>query len=133
MLSRSHAAHAAHTNWLDDARAALRTLARAANHAWRNAVTRREMADLDDRTLADIGVTRADVLAEKDRFPWDGRPRSRQPRPATGPSVWQRAGVMWQRHRSRQRIARLDADMLKDIGVSFSEAEAEANKPFWRT
>jgi uncharacterized protein YjiS (DUF1127 family) len=132
MLSRSHAAHAAHTNWLDDARAALRTLARAANLAWRNAVTRREMADLDDRMLADIGVTRAAVLAEKDRFPWDGSPRGRQPRPATGPSVWQRAGVLWQRHRSRQRIAQLDADMLKDIGVTFSEAEAEANKPFWR-
>ena len=90
------------------------------------------MADLDDRMLADIGVTRAAVLAEKDRFPWDDRPRSRQPRPAAGPSVWHRAGVLWQRHRSRQRIARLDADMLKDIGVSFSEAEAEANKPFWR-
>jgi uncharacterized protein YjiS (DUF1127 family) len=133
MLSRSHAAHAAHTNWLDGARAALRTLARAANRAWRNAVTRREMADLDDRMLADIGVTRGAVLAEKDRFPWDDRPRSRQPRRAIGPSVWQRAGVMWQRHRSRQRIARLDADMLKDIGVSFTEAEAEANKPFWRT
>jgi uncharacterized protein YjiS (DUF1127 family) len=39
---------------------------------------------------------------------------------------------MWQRHRSRQRITRLDSDILKDIGVSFSEAEAEANKPFWR-
>jgi uncharacterized protein YjiS (DUF1127 family) len=136
MLSRSHAAHAAHTNWLPnwrhDARAALRMLARAANRAWRNAVTRREMAELDDRMLADIGVTRAAVRAEMDRLPWDGRPRGRQPRPAAGPSVWQRAGVMWQRHRSRQRIARLDADMLKDIGVSFSEAEAEANKPFWR-
>jgi len=132
MLSRSHAAHAAHTNWLDDARAALRTLARAANRAWRNAVTRREMAELDDRMLADIGVTRAAVRAEMDRFPWDGRPRGRQSRSAAGPSIWQRAGVMWQRQRSRQRIARLDADMLKDIGISFSEAEAEANKPFWR-
>jgi uncharacterized protein YjiS (DUF1127 family) len=132
MLLRSHAAHAAHSNWLDDARAALRTLARAANRAWRNAVTRREMAELDDRMLADLGITRADVLAEMDRLPWDGRPRGHQPRPAPGPSVWQRAGVMWQRHRSRQRIAQLDADLLKDIGVSFSEAEAEANKPFWR-
>ncbi len=132
MLLRSHAAHAAQTNWLDDARGALRTLARATNRAWRNAVTRREMAELDDRMLADIGLTRAAVLAEMDRFPWDGRPGRRQPRPATRPSVWQRAGTMWQRHQSRQRIARLDADMLKDIGVSFSEAEAEANKPFWR-
>jgi len=36
------------------------------------------------------------------------------------------------RHRSRRRIAALDAHALKDIGVSFAEAEAEANKPFWR-
>ena len=26
----------------------------------------------------------------------------------------------------------LDSHLLKDIGVSFTEAEAEANKPFWR-
>jgi hypothetical protein len=28
--------------------------------------------------------------------------------------------------------ADLDSHLLKDIGVSFAEAEAEANKPFWR-
>ena len=28
-------------------------------------------------------------------------------------------------------MAELDARMLKDIGVSYAEAEAEANKPFW--
>ena len=38
----------------------------------------------------------------------------------------------WRRYRSRQRIADLDAYLLKDIGVSFAEAEAEANRPFWR-
>ena len=38
----------------------------------------------------------------------------------------------WRRYRSRQRINELDSHMLKDIGVSFAEAEAEANKPFWR-
>jgi uncharacterized protein YjiS (DUF1127 family) len=38
----------------------------------------------------------------------------------------------WRRYRTRQRIALLDNHMLKDIGVSFAEAEAEANKPFWR-
>jgi len=32
----------------------------------------------------------------------------------------------------RQRIVELDAHLLKDIGVSFAEAEAEANKPVWR-
>jgi uncharacterized protein YjiS (DUF1127 family) len=38
----------------------------------------------------------------------------------------------WRRHRQRQQIAHLDGELLKDIGVSFAEAEAEANKPFWR-
>ncbi len=38
----------------------------------------------------------------------------------------------WRRYRTRQRIANLDNHLLKDIGVSFAEAEAEANKPFWR-
>ncbi len=132
MLLRSHAAHAAATNWRDDVRDAWRRLARAANRAWRNAVTRRELAELDDRMLADIGVTRAAVLAEMDRFPWDDRPRRRQPRRDAGPSIWQGVGIIWQRHRSRQRIAELDSHTLKDIGVSFAEAEAEANKPFWR-
>ena len=136
MLLRSHAAHAAPTSWHDDVRGAWRAtwrpLARAANRAWRNAVTRRELAGLDDHMLADIGVTRAAVLAEMDRFPWDDSPRRRQPRRDAGPSIWQRAGTMWQRHRSRQRIAELDAQALKDIGVSFAEAETEANKPFWR-
>jgi len=36
------------------------------------------------------------------------------------------------RQRSRRRIGALDAHALKDIGISFAEAEAEANKPFWR-
>jgi uncharacterized protein YjiS (DUF1127 family) len=132
MLLRSHAAHAAPGHWLEEAHKALRLLARAANRAWRNAATRRELVELDDRMLADIGVTRAAVRAEMDRFPWDSSPRRRQPGRDTGATVRQRAGVMWRRHRSRQRIARLDAETLKDIGVSFAEAEAEANKPFWR-
>lgn len=38
----------------------------------------------------------------------------------------------WRRHRSRSRIATLDAHLLKDIGVTYAEAENEANKPFWR-
>ena len=72
MLSHSHAADAAHTNWhpanrLDAVRAVWlgtwRPLARVAKHALRNAVTRRELAELDDRMLADIGVTRSAVRA----------------------------------------------------------------------
>jgi uncharacterized protein YjiS (DUF1127 family) len=38
----------------------------------------------------------------------------------------------WRRFRSRQRIADLDGHLLKDIGLSFAEAETEANKPFWQ-
>jgi uncharacterized protein YjiS (DUF1127 family) len=37
------------------------------------------------------------------------------------------------RYRSRQYLGQLDAHMLKDIGVTPAEAEAEANKPFWRS
>jgi uncharacterized protein YjiS (DUF1127 family) len=38
----------------------------------------------------------------------------------------------WRRHRSRSELARLDGDLLKDIGISYAEAEYELNKPFWR-
>jgi uncharacterized protein YjiS (DUF1127 family) len=51
-------------------------------------------------------------------------------RPST--SVAARLRLTWRRWRTRQRIAQLDNHLLKDIGVSFAEAEAEANKPFWR-
>jgi uncharacterized protein YjiS (DUF1127 family) len=38
----------------------------------------------------------------------------------------------WRRYLTRRRITRLDPHLLKDIGVSYADAEAEANKPFWR-
>jgi uncharacterized protein YjiS (DUF1127 family) len=47
-------------------------------------------------------------------------------------STWAAIRAHWRRYRSRQRIAALDAHMLRDIGVTYAEAEAEANKPFWR-
>lgn len=47
-------------------------------------------------------------------------------------SRWAAFKAAWRRYRSRQRITTLDAYLLKDIGVSFAEAEAEANKPLWR-
>jgi uncharacterized protein YjiS (DUF1127 family) len=43
-----------------------------------------------------------------------------------------RIRAVWRRYRSRQRIADLDGHLLKDIGVSFAEAETEANKRFWQ-
>jgi uncharacterized protein YjiS (DUF1127 family) len=53
-------------------------------------------------------------------------------RPARAAPSWDSVRAAWRRYRSRQNIAQLDGHMLKDIGVSFAEAEAEANKPFWR-
>lgn len=45
---------------------------------------------------------------------------------------WEAIRAAWRRYQSRRRIAQLDSRMLKDVGISFAEAEAEANKPFWR-
>ena len=39
--------------------------------AWRVVTTRQGLAELDDHMLRDIGVTRAEVLAELHRAPWD--------------------------------------------------------------
>ncbi len=64
-----------------------------------------------------------------------GEPGRLQPRQLLhAPQVTFRAQLRaaWRRYRSRQRIAMLDSHLLKDIGVSFAEAEAEANKPLWR-
>ena len=39
----------------------------------------------------------------------------------------------WRRRaRDRRELARLDARMLQDIGLSHAEREFLANKPFWR-
>ncbi len=39
--------------------------------------------------------------------------------------------LLVQRRRSRLALMELSDDMLKDIGVSRSEAFREANRPFW--
>jgi uncharacterized protein YjiS (DUF1127 family) len=64
----------------------------------------------------------------------DGNPLGLFPvrRRASGAGLsWNRVRAAWRRYRSRQHISGLDSHMLKDIGVTFAEAEAEANKPFW--
>ncbi|HEY1931824.1 MAG TPA: DUF1127 domain-containing protein [Acetobacteraceae bacterium] len=53
----------------------------------------------------------------------------RRPRRAAGLGGSMHAA--WRRWRTRRAIAGLDGLTLKDIGVSYAEAEAEANKPFW--
>lgn len=68
-------------------------------------------------------------------------PGDRGPRDGRWP--WRNAGQQWtaithwiadalQRRRSRRAITELDSFLLKDIGVSYADAEHEANKPFWR-
>ena len=40
---------------------------------------------------------------------------------------------LWRRRiREREELSALDARMLRDIGVTPVEVEAEINKPFWR-
>ena len=38
---------------------------------WRAITTRRMLAEMDDRMLADIGISRAQAAFEADRLPWD--------------------------------------------------------------
>ncbi len=40
--------------------------------------------------------------------------------------------VFAERRKSRQYLASMDYRMLDDIGVSYFEARAEAEKPFWK-
>ena len=58
------------------------------------------------------------------------------PRPARkgGPTARAMAGLRaaWRRQRERARIAALNPHLLRDIGVSWAEAEHEANKRFWQ-
>jgi len=41
------------------------------------AASRRELAQMDERMLRDIGVGRSEALAEAERAPWDLTPRRR--------------------------------------------------------
>ena len=54
------------------------------------------------------------------------RAQDRLGRVAAALRVWR------ERRRSRAELARLDAHMLRDIGVTRAEAAFEFDKPFWR-
>lgn len=45
--------------------------------ALRAAASRRELAQMDERMLRDIGIGRSEALAEAERAPWDLAPRRR--------------------------------------------------------
>jgi uncharacterized protein YjiS (DUF1127 family) len=108
---------------------------------WRVVVTRAELADVETRMLRDVGLSREDARAEQQRAPWDTAPRHpyrrrKQPKPPFPSSRTEAARAWlrdaWRRHRSRQMLAGMDAATLRDVGLTYAEAEMEANKPFWR-
>jgi uncharacterized protein YjiS (DUF1127 family) len=51
-------------------------------------------------------------------------------------ALWTRAGealLTWlERTRQRRELSQLSSHMLKDIGLSRADVEAEVTKPFWR-
>jgi uncharacterized protein YjiS (DUF1127 family) len=61
------------------------------------------------------------------------RARRGSRRPASGLSSVRARVQLWQRRRrGRQQLLALDDHLLRDIGISRLQAEAEADKPFWR-
>jgi uncharacterized protein YjiS (DUF1127 family) len=51
-------------------------------------------------------------------------------KPGGGLAAWIRAAA--DRWRQRRALAEIDDRMLRDMGISRSQAMAEAAKPFWR-
>ncbi len=48
-----------------------------------------------------------------------------------GPAIWAAIRVMWQARRTRTQLSELDAHLLRDIGISPSEALREADRAPW--
>jgi uncharacterized protein YjiS (DUF1127 family) len=95
----------------------------------RTYLTRQALPELTARELADIGLSSAAALAEAARLPWDTTPGPRR-HPSGVINAIQSA---WQRDRTRRLLSRLQARELRDFGVSPSDAQMEATKPFWRS
>jgi uncharacterized protein YjiS (DUF1127 family) len=115
----------------------LRDFARAVARIHAVHVSRRDLAELAPRLLDDVGITQRQALNEAGRAPWDIRPAGPQRRNGGGGGdrlTALRTGLraVLRRWRTRQRISQLDRHALRDIGVSYAEAEREANKAFWQ-
>lgn len=94
----------------------------------RTYLTRQSLPELTARELADVGLSSSAALAEAARLPWDVTPNPRRP----NSGIVGRLQHMLERARSRRLLARLEARELRDFGVSPTDAQFEANKPFWR-
>jgi uncharacterized protein YjiS (DUF1127 family) len=121
--------------------AGLRELARRVARIPAVHASRRELAELEPRLLNDIGVTPRQAMSESRRAPWDTRPARPERRggaggPGMAPGLAATFGtalrMALRRWQSRRRISELDMHALRDIGVTFADAEREANKAFWQ-
>jgi uncharacterized protein YjiS (DUF1127 family) len=104
-------------------------LVAALHLAFRTYLTRQALPGLTARELSDIGLTRHGALAEAARLPWDTDPGPRRRGPDT---FLARIHQAWHRTRTRRLLAEMSAHELRDIGLTPTDAEVEANKPFWR-
>ncbi len=59
-------------------------------------------------------------------------PRRRRGLPERLDAMWNLIRLWHRRSRERQQLARLDARMLRDIGITPYDADIECSKPFWR-
>jgi uncharacterized protein YjiS (DUF1127 family) len=118
----------------------LRDALRLIAHVHAVHVSRRELADMEQHLLDDIGISARQALNEAGRAPWDIRPAAPQRRGGSNPGqggntlavLRTTMRMAFRRWRTRQRISQLDQHALRDIGVSYAEAEREANKAFWQ-
>jgi len=56
----------------------LRGFAQTLRRVWVAIETRRDLSEMDARTLQDIGLSRADAMQEVNRAPWDLEPIRRR-------------------------------------------------------
>jgi uncharacterized protein YjiS (DUF1127 family) len=94
----------------------------------RTYLTRRALPELTPRELADVGLSSVAAVAEAARLPWDAIPGPRR----SGSGIMSRIQCALERARTRRLISRLEAREFRDLGVSPSDAQSEATKPFWR-
>lgn len=46
-------------------------------------------------------------------------------------AAWRQVGRWWQLAEQRRRLAMLDGEALKDLGLSRADALQESERPFW--
>jgi uncharacterized protein YjiS (DUF1127 family) len=97
--------------------------------ALRTYLTRQALPDLSARELDDLGISSGNAITEAARLPWDTAPGPRAGVPA---GVFGGIQAALERARTRRLIGRLQTREPRDIGVSPSDAQTEAGKPFWR-